>query len=323
MRALLLTAALCSVRGLASSPASTRGVLLVTFDVDGTLVQGSSQAAQVSAHARAFGHAVGKVFAGKDDWEVTVPSPPRVIPPERYHGSTDGIIALNLAYFGLSVEPAVAHAKLDNVFREMFKYVSRLSDEEVAKGINTLPGVEQQLLSLAKEVHKGRVKVGLVTGNVEGIARKKMRAVGLFNTGVFSPATPDQQSWPGEESTSFLGGFGSDYCFGSIDDLSRINKDRGEQILIALRRAQSSLAPGQHISKVIHVGDAPADVLAAKYCSQESRTGGVPVKAIAVCTGKFSRLDLEKVISDAGPDGWETVVLDKGVGSLDFLDHIK
>lgn len=320
-KAFFVSAALCSVRGLASSTKS-RGVLLVTFDVDGTLVQGSSAAAQVSAHARSFAHAIGKVFAGKDDWELAVPSPPRIMPAERYHGSTDGIIALNLAYFGLSVDPAVSHPKLDEVFREMFAYVSRLSDEEVAKGINTLPGVEQQLLSLAKEVKTGRVKVGLVTGNVEGIARKKMRAVGLYKTGVFSPATHDQKRWPGEDATHFLGGFGSDYCFGSIDDISRINKDRGEQILIALKRAQSSLELGEHISKVIHVGDAPADVLAAKYCAQEGRTGGVPVKAIAVCTGKFSRQDLEKVIADAGPEGWETVILDKGVGSPDFLDHI-
>jgi phosphoglycolate phosphatase-like HAD superfamily hydrolase len=324
MRRTLCLALVAISTSATRSLSTSRGVVLVTFDVDGTLVHGSSAAAQVSAHARAFGHAVGKIFGNLDDWEKKVPSPPRVIPPERYHGSTDGIIALNLAWFGFSIAPDVSRPQLDAVFREMFGYVARLSDEEVAKGISPLPGVEQQLRALSKEVKSGRVKVGLVTGNVEGIARKKMRACQLYKTGVFSPATPDQQSWPGEENYSLLGGFGSDYCSGDIEDLSRIWKDRGEQILIALRRAQSHLPPGEHISRVIHVGDAPADVLAAHYCSQDNRTQGVPVRAIAACTGKFTSAELHKIISDAGPasSAWETVVLEQGVGSADFLSHI-
>ena len=81
---------------------------LLTFDVDGTLVQGSTRAAENSAHARAFGYAVGRVFGGVDDYHLKVPSPPSIIPPECYHGSTDGIIALNMAYYGFQVEATKA-----------------------------------------------------------------------------------------------------------------------------------------------------------------------------------------------------------------------
>lgn len=45
-------------------PISTFALTLITFDVDGTLVKGSGQAAAESAHAKAFSKAVGKVLGG-------------------------------------------------------------------------------------------------------------------------------------------------------------------------------------------------------------------------------------------------------------------
>ena len=41
---------------------TTNAFTLITFDVDGTLVKGSGQAAAESAHAKAFAHAVGTVL---------------------------------------------------------------------------------------------------------------------------------------------------------------------------------------------------------------------------------------------------------------------
>ena len=95
------------------------------------------------------------------------------------------------------------------------------------------------LRDLATAEMRERAACGLVTGNVEGIARKKMRAVGVYatgaltltltltnppalalpypsthpNEGALAPAAAEQR-WEGEEDASFLGGFGSDFCSG-------------------------------------------------------------------------------------------------------------
>ena len=45
------------------------------------------------------------------------------------------------------------------------------------------PGVLSTLRDLATAEMRERAACGLVTGNVEGIARKKMRAVGVYATG--------------------------------------------------------------------------------------------------------------------------------------------
>ena len=58
-----------------------------------------------------------------------------------------------------------------------------------------------------------------------------MRATGIYNTNCFSRKADDQR-WEGENDCEFLGGFGSDYCSGNIDDRERIYKDRGIYIFI-------------------------------------------------------------------------------------------
>ena len=316
-----------------------RPVTLITFDVDGTLVQGSSAAAQVSAHARSFAHAVGKVFGGVSDWEKTVPSPPMLIPPVWYHGSTDGLIALQLAQHGFGQEGASALERLPSVFDEMYRYVAALSDADVARGIEVLPGVREQLSLLAARRRQpdSDVLVGLVTGNVEGIARKKMRAVGLWQLGFLSPVAGGgggggEERWRGEEQTAFQGGFGSCFCSGQIDDLSRLHKDRGEQILLAVARAQASLGPDQRLARVVHVGDAPSDVLAACYCADhfaaaaaaasqaqaQDGAGGIEVGMVGVATGKFGEDELRALMRGRG-EGW--VVLRRGVGDEHFIKH--
>ena len=64
------------------------------------------------------------------------------------------------------------------------------------------------MLTLAADDMQERVACGLVTGNVEGIARKKMRSVGVHATGALAPPAAEQR-WAGEEDAAFLGGFGS------------------------------------------------------------------------------------------------------------------
>jgi len=81
------------------------GATLITFDVDGTLVKGSGRGAEISAHARAISHAVGEVF---DPHRKPVPLPAEVLRPEIYHGSTDGLIVLNLVHQTLGIDPSAS-----------------------------------------------------------------------------------------------------------------------------------------------------------------------------------------------------------------------
>lgn len=101
---------------------------------------------------------------------------------------------------------------------------------------------------------QGNLLCGLVTGNVEGIARKKMRAVGISNINALSPKSVDQ-TFMGEDQDAFLGGFGSCYCYGDIEDRTRLYKDRGEQIMICIERAKSCLKDHQRLVRVVHIGD--------------------------------------------------------------------
>ena len=207
----------------------------------------------------------------------------------------------------------------------MYDYVSSLSDEEVARGIDVLPGVIKHLTELGSspKYQKGNLLVGLVTGNVEGIARKKMRAVGLLKTKAFSKKAADQL-WIGEDDDSFLGGFGSCLCSGDIDDISRLYKDRGEQIMIAVRRAKSSLSHDQQLVRVVHIGDAPSDVLAAKYCADHGglHREGIVVGVVAVATGKFGVKELQGLVG-IPTDIWDPIVLERGLADEDFIKHCK
>lgn len=300
-------------------------VTLLTFDVDGTLLQGSSKQTEVSAHAKAFMHATGKLFHSDSSYEKKYPSPLQFVPSDRYHGSTDGLISLNLAKFSANIDSSISHPKLELIFQEMYEYIRKLSDDEVANGIEALPGVLstlQQLKTIRNNYPKN-ILCGLVTGNVEGIARKKMRATGILATHVLH-SLPDDSKWVGEEKTAFLGGFGSDYCSGNINDLSRLYKDRAEQIAIATKKAVSLLAEDQKLVRVVHVGDAPNDILAAKHCSEFMLCGSdVVVGCIGVATGKFSVSTLQEHAGNILPGVWEPVVLESGMADPKFIEHCK
>ena len=245
--------------------------------------------------------------------------PAELLPPERYHGSTDGLIALNMASAAFGTPPEVAAPRLPEVWQSMYEYVAALSDAEVADGIDPLPGVIDTLRTLASDEMKERVACGLVTGNVEGIARIKMRAVGVLATGALA-APAAEQRWEGEDASAFLGGFGSDFCSGDIADRSRNHLDRAEQIVIAARRCGASLPASRALTRLVHVGDAPADVLAAKSCAERGVLGdGVCVGMVAVATGSYSAAELRELAGAAVPGRWEPVVLEDGIADSQFL----
>ena len=75
------------------------------------------------------------------------------------------------------------------MMENIFRFVSKCSDGEVAKGIAPIPGLMDTLKTLALEYMDDGdrdVACGLVTGNVEGIARRKMQALGIHGTNAFT-----------------------------------------------------------------------------------------------------------------------------------------
>lgn len=315
---------LCSLAGLGAatailsqSPPSAEAFTLLTFDVDGTLVSSSGWAE--SAHGRAYPHAVKTILSNNSEKPVNVPSVPDALKREEYHGSTDGLILLRLARAALGTPPPTAAAHLDDMFACMYDYIAESDDEEVGAGLTVLPGVIDTLERLADM--NDEVICGLVTGNVEGIARRKMRAVGVHQTGALSPPSAAQaasKSWPGAEDIGFIGGFGSDYCSGDVDDADRNYLDRGEQIAIAVNRCREMLSDGKRkLKRVTHIGDAPADVLAAKSFSERCQEEGddLCVGMVAVATGSYSANELQELIGERVEGTWEPVVMEDGMAA--------
>lgn len=311
-----------------SSSSSSSSCTLITFDVDGTLVHGSGRAASESVHARAFSHAVATVCNhGKPVAPVA-----QALPRRLYHGSTDGLILLRLvqATCGNRISPQAAFAQLDKLMDCMYEYVMTFDDDAITEHIQPLPGVLEHLQTLAARKDDGDesgVYCGLVTGNVEGIARRKIKAVGVWDTGALGPPCRSQlQKWTETTPYSFLGGFGSDYCSGDVQNLARNHLDRAQQIVIATERCRRNLATmssAAPLRRVVHVGDAPADVLAAKafaeYQQNKDENEKLTVGMVAVATGSYSAEELKELCGKPIPGQWEPVVLEDGMASPDFL----
>ena len=329
---------LCSLAGLGAatailsqSPHSADAFTLLTFDVDGTLVSSSGWAE--SAHGRAYPHAVKTILGNSAEKPVNVPSVPDALKREEYHGSTDGLILLRLARAALDTQPPTAAAHLDDMFACMYDYIAELDDEEVGAGLTVLPGVIDTLERLADM--NDEVICGLVTGNVEGIARRKMRAVGVHQTGALTPPSTSQaanKSWPGADDIGFIGGFGSDYCSGDVDDAERNHLDRGEQIAIAVDRCRELISGmddesgeqadgNRKLKRVTHIGDAPADVLAAKSFAERCQEQGddLCVGMVAVATGSYSAAELQELMGDPVKGIWEPVVVEDGMADTELF----
>lgn len=72
--------------------------------------------------------------------------------------------------------------------------------------------------------------------------------------------------------------------------------------------------------RVVHCGDAPGDVLAAKYCADEGKFGdNVTVSCVAVATGRFSVQELSSLFGEFVPGKWEPVVLENGLADPSFI----
>ncbi|GAQ88295.1 haloacid dehalogenase-like hydrolase (HAD) superfamily protein [Klebsormidium nitens] len=163
-------------RLFSSSSASSR--VLVTFDIDGTLVEAIGTEAN-KMHKGAFSHALKELY-GVDG----------TIDAVKHHGSTDkSVIKKTALHYGVSEEKIMS--RWDDIAPKMLEY-ARGHVAHAAEGLHLLPGVLHLLKTLAA---RDDVVTGLVTGNLSEIAWMKMNALGIKD--LFSPP--------------YIGGFGSDH----------------------------------------------------------------------------------------------------------------
>lgn len=207
--------------------------MLLLFDIDGTLVAGATD-----AHRDAL-HAALREVHGVDASSVRRPVAPA--------GRTDGEIARALLLSaGVSAERIDERADLvrEACCRE---YVQRATED---LSHTVLPGIRSLLEWLGS---LDGVMLGLVTGNYECVARRKLTCAGI-----------------GAVFPSGVGGFGSD------------SEDRSALPSIARRRAGERGRPYPR-SQTIVIGDTPRDIACARADD---------LRCFAVATGPFAADEL-------------------------------
>lgn len=240
-----------------SPPENTRNPkpTLLTFDVDGTLIRAVGPDAN-KWHKDAFAFAIHKVFGIDTTIDVI-----------KHHGSTDQLVLLDVLRFH-GFEEHVVLAKMGDLKNAMVAFAETHAGN-AGLGLEILPGVEHLLKTLWK---RNDVVVGLVTGNLEPIAWRKMETLGIKK--YFSEPK--------------IGGFGSDHA------------DRVELVKIAAMRAVKEFdlepgpemevfVPGVVFKERVHFGDTSNDVKAAL-------AGGAV--AVALTTGVFSEPELREHFLD-------------------------
>ncbi len=221
---------------------------LLLFDIDGTLVWRASV-----EHAVALREALHTVHGLDPSFEHTLSAA----------GRTDGEIArLLLLAGGVSAQaiddgaPAVRAASVEAY--------ARLCPADLSDRV--LPGIPELLASLST---REDVRLSLVTGNFEPIARLKLGRAGV-----------------GRFFESGQGGFGSD------------SEDRSMLPELARRRAGTDGVPWPREHTIV-IGDTPRDIACA-------RADGV--RCIAVATGPHPASDLAGADAVAGPGELATVL---------------
>jgi phosphoglycolate phosphatase len=211
--------------------------LLAFFDIDNTLIQSSS------GHVAALLGAIREVYG----LEVSI----NVI---NHHGMTDQEIItrilaeyeVNLADIGTGLQDCLDCMPL--------KYSAIVECEKIVM----LEGV----LNLLTQLEQNGIILGLVTGNLEKIARAKLKKIGI-------------------DHFFKIGGFGSDHI------------NRTNLVKIAVQRAEEQFNFGSH-PRVFHFGDAPQDMKAGR------EAGVVPIGVTTgvFSAEQLTSAGAEKVIPD-------------------------
>lgn len=180
---------------------------LILFDIDKTLIKSSK------GHNKAFSEAF-KIVYGVDT----------TIDIINHHGMTDQQIIIEVLKKNGLDEPTI-RLKLEECMNVMVKVFNKIVDNGE---IIVLEGVKE----LLEELDKRGIIMGLVTGNLEPIARGKLEKVGL-------------------NYYFKVGGFGS-------DDINRTNLVR-----LAIKRAEENF-DFKFEDNIFLFGDAPQDMRAGK-----------------------------------------------------------
>jgi phosphoglycolate phosphatase len=209
-------------------------VVLFLFDIDGTILRGST-----AVHREAFAHAYRRVYG---------------LPL-----SLDGVSAAGRTDTWLLAEPLRRQGMADaDIWDRMPQAFDRMQ-EYVGKRVpdlrpNVLPGIPQVLAELDR---RGEL-LGLLTGNLSGIAAAKMRAAGLAR--YFE-----------------VGGFGEE------------SEIRAHLVPVAIAKAGERAGHPISPSNVVIIGDTPLDIEAGTQAG--TRTAGV-------ATGPYSVEDLARAGAD-------------------------
>jgi phosphoglycolate phosphatase-like HAD superfamily hydrolase len=219
--------------------------MLLLFDIDGTLLAGATKAHRQALHA-----ALREVHGLEAPEELNAAVQPA--------GRTDGEIArIILILAGIPAKQIDERA--DAVREACCREYARRCPFDLSHTV--IPGVRELLAGLSDD--SGGVRLALLTGNFEPIARLKLRKAGIGNW------FPTGQ-----------GAYGSD------------SEDRSVLPAIARRRAGQDGAPHPREQTVV-IGDTPLDIACA-------RADGV--RAVGVATGPFGVEELgeaDAVAADA------------------------
>ena len=202
--------------------------VLLLFDIDGTLLGSAAR-----AHSQAL-HAALEAVHGVDTASLERPFSPA--------GRTDAEIARGLL-LAAGVSARRIDERADDVREECCRIYAELCPPSLADKV--LPGVAELLHWLSGV---DRVRLSLVTGNFEPVARLKLSRAGL-----------------GHHFPAGQGGFGSD------------SEDRTDLPPIARRRAGND-GVSYPRERTIVIGDTPRDIACA-------RVDGL--RCFAVATGPF------------------------------------
>ena len=217
--------------------------MLLLLDIDGTLVTGAAAAHRDALHEAVL--AVHGVQARAMRGPLSVA------------GRTDGEIA-RMILLDAGISARRIDERADEVSEECYRAYVRLCPEDLSDTV--LAGIPELLRWLSG--HED-VRLALLTGNYEPVARLKLRRAGI-----------------GDHFAPGQGAFGSD------------SEDRAALPSIARRRAGSAARPYAR-ERTIIIGDTPRDIACA-------RADGV--RCIAVTTGPYTReglLDADAVAADA------------------------
>jgi phosphoglycolate phosphatase-like HAD superfamily hydrolase len=219
---------------MAVAPVSSTDLLLL-FDIDGTLVRGATEAHRAAVH-----HALHEVHGlAEIDLERTAHIDPG--------GRTDGEIA-RMILLAHDVSAERIDARADDVRIACCEQYARSCPPDLSETV--LPGVPELLAGLAE---RDGLRLTLLTGNYEAVARVKLRSAGIGSW--FEPRQ---------------GAFGSD------------SEDRTDLPEIARRRAGGDDAPHPRERTVV-IGDTPRDIACARADE---------IRCIAVATGRHSAAEL-------------------------------